>query len=320
MDTTTLGRTGLNVSVAVLGAGGSSRLGMKNGATQSQAAELVRMAIDHGITMIDTAANYGTEGAVGEGVEGRRDQVVISTKARCHKPGTPLDSLDFVTREELRGSVETSLKNLRTDYVDILHLHGIRPHQYDYCLNELVPELQRLQEEGKVRFLGITEAFGVDLEHVTMKRAVADGVWDVLMLGFNYVNHSNAREVLPAAQEKNLGVMAMYAVRGALARKETLDNLVRELIEKGEVSADIAGEVGDLTSLLVQGGVAGTLTEAAYRFCRHAPGISVVLTGTGKFQHLEQNIASIKGAPLPAEVTEKLHRMFGNVVSATGDL
>src|SRR5690606_23897026 len=128
-------------------------------------------------------------------------------------------------------------------------------------------------------YIGITEAFGADLEHETMKRAIADGVWDVLMLGFNYLNQSNAREVLPAAQEKNLGVMAMYAVRGALARTETLDNLVRELIERGEVSADVAAEVGDLTSLLVRGGVAGSLTEAAYRFCRHTPGISVVLTG-----------------------------------------
>jgi len=320
MDITTLGRTGLEVSVAVLGAGGNSRLGMKQGASQSQAAELVRKAIDQGVNMIDTASVYGTEGAVGEGVAGRRDQVVISTKARCTREGAPFDSLEFASAEDLRKSVEQSLKNLGTDYIDILHMHGVRPNQYDHCLNDLVPELQRLQEQGKIRYLGITEGFGFDLEHETMKRSIADGVWDVLMLGFNFVNQSNAREVLPAAQEKNLGVMAMYAVRGALARQETLNKLVHDLIEKREIPTDVANDVGDLSALLIRGSVAGTLTEAAYRFCRHTPGISVVMTGTGKFQHLEQNIASIKGGPLPPEVLEKLQTMFGSVITATGDL
>src|SRR5580698_1732940 len=81
MDTVVLGRTGLEVSVAGLGCGGHSRLGMARGESVHHAADIVRRALDLGITLIDTARAYGTEEAVGLGVKGRRDQAVISTKA-----------------------------------------------------------------------------------------------------------------------------------------------------------------------------------------------------------------------------------------------
>ncbi|WP_217539744.1 hypothetical protein, partial [Stenotrophomonas sp. GbtcB23] len=75
-----------------------------------------------------------------------------------------------------------------TDRTDILHLHGVRPQQYQFCLDHLVPEMLRLLEAGKIRFLGVTESFGVDTEHMVMRRAVADKVWDVLMLGYNFAS------------------------------------------------------------------------------------------------------------------------------------
>ncbi len=321
MQTAILGRTGLKVSIACLGAGGHSRLGRRAGATEAEAADLVRAAVDRGITIVDTAPGYGTEALVGAGLKGIRDGVVVSSKARATKVGSSYDthdSLDFVTRQDLRDSVEASLSALRTDRIDILHMHGVRPQQYAHCRDVLLPELARLRDEGKIRYLGITEGFGVDQEHRVMHEAVADGAWDVLMLGYNFVNPSAAKLVLPAAREKNIGIMCMYAVRGALANRDSLKVLVEKLIRQGEVDAANVYR-DDPGGFLVDSGTARSLTEAAYRFCRHTPGIDVVMTGTGNLHHLEENIASIGGGPLPPEILQRLASAFGNVRTATGD-
>jgi L-galactose dehydrogenase len=318
MDTVTLGRTALEVSVVALGAGGHSRLGIRRGASEAEAAELVRAAVGRGITIIDTAPVYGTEPVVGAGLVGLRDGVVISSKVRTTVAGSAHDGGDFIAPAAVRESVEASLRALRTDRIDILHLHGVRPHQYEFCLNHLAPEMLKLREQGKIRFLGITEGFGVDAEHEVMRRAAHDGVWDVLMLGHNFVNPSAAELVLPHAQASGLGVMCMYAVRGALARRDTLQALVDRLVAQGEVDRG-AADRDDPAAFLVADGVAGSLTEAAYRFCRHTPGIDVVMTGTGSLAHLDQNIASIQGKPLPADVLQRLTAIFRRVRTATGD-
>ncbi len=314
---TTLGRTGLRVSVAGLGAGGHSRLGMRRGASEADAADLVRAAVDLGITMIDTAPAYGTESAVGAGVAGRRDGVVLSSKVRSTRSGSSFDSSDYITAADLKASVEASLGKLRTDFIDILYLHGVRPQQYDFCLNELLPELQRLRDQGKIRFLGVTEGFGADRDHVMLQRAIADGVWDVLMVGYNFVNPSAGRLVLPQAMEKNLGIVAMYAVRGALADKASLKSLVQKLVDRGEVDRS-AIDLDDPSGFLFRD-AALSLTEAAYRFCRHSAGIDVVLTGTGNLQHLRDNIAAINRPPLPHDVRQRLDAAFDRVASETGD-
>src|ERR1700761_2365236 len=83
MQYTTLGRTGLRVSVAGLGTGGFSRLGLKSGQTEDESARLIHEAYDLGINFIDTAANYGTEGVVGRALKTLpRDKVVVATKAQ----------------------------------------------------------------------------------------------------------------------------------------------------------------------------------------------------------------------------------------------
>src|SRR4051794_27496316 len=83
METTKLGRTGLTVSVAGLGTGGFSRLGLRAGKTETEAARLIHEAIGLGVNLIDTAPSYGTEGIVGQALKTiPRDQVVIATKAQ----------------------------------------------------------------------------------------------------------------------------------------------------------------------------------------------------------------------------------------------
>src|ERR1044071_6901523 len=123
MDYTTLGRTGLKVSVAGLGCGGPSRLGMRSGGGgEANAIAIIREAIDLGVNFIDTAENYRTEGVVGKAIAGiPRDRVVISTKKTL--PARE----DYNLEKEFQRGVEQSLKLLGTDYIDIYHLHGVEP-------------------------------------------------------------------------------------------------------------------------------------------------------------------------------------------------
>jgi L-galactose dehydrogenase len=315
---TILGRTGLTVSVAGLGAGGRSRIGQSTGASFEQSVAIVEAAIDRGVTFIDTAARYGTEPIVGAALQGKRDGIVISTKQWVVSGTSGQQGTDFVTATDFRRSIEDSLQALRTDRIDILHLHGVSTHQYQHCLDELIPELDRLRQAGKVRFFGITEAFNVDTRHQMLKRAIADDVWDVIMVGLNFINQTALEQILPEARNQRIGTLCMYAVRWGLVDLQQAKILIEEAIRRGEIDpahVDLADPFG----FLEEDGRTMTLAEAAYRFCRHAPGIDVVLTGTSRLDHLESNLRSIQGPPLPPAVLAQLTAMFGNVSSITGN-
>jgi L-galactose dehydrogenase len=315
MQTTVLGRTGLTVSVAGFGCGGHSRAGQTAGLTEDQSADLIRAAFDLGVNLVDTAQTYGTEPVVGKAIAGRRDKVVVCTKTRINRPGTDFNSNDLVGGADIRRNVEASLGKLRTDHVDVLQLHGVRPNQYDHAVSHILPELRAMQAEGKIRFVGVTEGFGTDREHVMLSRALDDGNWDVLMVGCNFVNHSIGRAVLPKAIEKNVGTLCMYAVRGAIADPRKLSVLIAQLVKTGELDADAAQrlEALDLPRKY------GSMIEAAYRFCRHMPGLTVTLFGTSKLDHLKANIATLNKPPLADEDIKALKAIFGRVVSANAD-
>lgn len=321
MNYTILGRTGLRVSRVGLGCGGHSRLGMMRGASEVEASEVVRAAVGMGINFIDTAESYGTEGAVRRGIEGvSREKVVISTKASV-RPGWEGDRH---TAGEFRERVEGCLRRLGTEYVDVFHVHGVRAEEYGYVRGVIRPELERLREEGKVRWVGITEAFGPDTTHAMLGPAVEkDGaMWDVVMVGHNVLNPSARGRVLVHTRRQRIGTLCMFAVRNAMSDEKILRETVRGLVERGEVGAgevDVESPLGFLVGEGVSGGVAGSVVEAAYRFCVHEPGMDVVLSGTGNVGHLEENVRSLLGPRLPGEVLEKLERLFGKVDSVSGN-
>ncbi|MEZ0326967.1 MAG: aldo/keto reductase [Fimbriimonas sp.] len=308
MEYTTLGKTGLKVSRMGLGCGGHSRLGLGTGKSEADAVAIVKQALSLGVTFIDTAESYGTEVAVGKGIEGfARDQLVISTKA-----GIGWQDRN-ATRAEMRERVNACLTRLGTEWIDVFHLHGVRVENYAYGRDELVPELVKLKEEGKIRFIGITEAFGPDPRHQMLTPAVEDDCWEVVMVGFNILNQSARDRILETTQRKGIGTLCMFAVRRALSNPESLRKVVGELVEAGEVDRDAV----DLADPL--GFLEGSVTEAAYRFARHEAGLDVILSGTGDLQHLRENAASINAPPLPPATVERLRAIFGRVDSVSGN-
>ena len=312
MEFSTLGRTGLKVSVAGLGCGGSSRLGLRDKKSEKECIALVRRALELGVNFLDTAEVYGTEGIVGKAVSAvPRDRIVLSTKKTFPLAGSRDPA------RQLRKSLEQSLRRLGTDYVDIYHLHGVEPKHYPHA-SELLPPLVKLREEGKVRFLGVTEAFVEDPTHRMLQQALEDGYWDVVMVGFNLLNQLARALVFPKTRERNIGVLNMFAVRRALSRPERLREVWAELVRKGLVDPSACNPKDPLDFLLKEG-TASTTVDGAYRYCRYEPGVHVVLSGTGSVEHLEANIASILKPPLPAVVLARLEEMFAGVDCITGN-
>lgn len=318
MQQVRLGRTGLQVGVAALGAGGASRLGQARGASFGHSVSLVKAALDEGVTLIDTAQGYGTEPIVGEALKGVRDGVVISTKISMHAGGgDPAGIEGLIHREELRRRLEKSLSALKTDYIDILHLHGVAPDQYPHCRDELVPALQDFRTEGLIRFPAVSERFQQDTGHRMLVEALADDCWDVVMCGYNFLNQTAASSVLPKTMAQDVGTLCMYAVRGTLGNPDHTRKLIAELVASGEI--DPADLDDDPLGFLLAPDGAPSLADIAYRFCRHTSGIDVVITGTGDPHHLSDNIRSINGPPLPEEMTTRLRKIFAKVSSRTGD-
>jgi L-galactose dehydrogenase len=318
MEQVVLGRTGLQVTVGSLGAGGYSRLGQAYGASFEDSVQVVRSAIDGGMNFVDTAASYGTEPIVGAALSGIRDDVVLSTKAHVVKSGTSkeFDPAGFVTGAEFARGVEESLTRLRTDHVDVLHLHGVIESQYRYCVDELLPAMERLRAEGKIRFTGISERFYLDPSHRMLELALADDLFDVMMVGMNIINPSARHHILPTAAAKDVGVQCIYAVRGQLATTEGQRAVVQQVIDSGEVDpADV--DLDDPLGFLVDPEVADSVVEACYRFDRHSPGVTTVVTGTGSVDHLRDNIRSIAKPALPDAVVERIEKVFGRVSSVS---
>jgi L-galactose dehydrogenase len=310
MEYRTFGRTGLEVSVCGLGGGGESRLGLKKGSTEEQAIAVVRRAVELGITYVDTAPNYGTEDVIGRALEGRRDDVVLSSKMLPRRNDGSL-----VTRDDVRGELEGTLRRLRTDVVDVYHLHRTRPDDYQYAIDEIVPELLRLRDQGKVRALGISESTGSDARHSMLSRALEDDCWDVIMTGFTFFNQS-ARDVLfPTTIEKDVAVEIMASARSYFSRPDRLAEEIGRLVDAGVIGHDEIDPTDPLGFLEHEGGVRST-TEASYRFVAHEPGVHVVLVGTGNPAHLEENVRALSSGPLPPAVHERLVRLFGHLSMA----
>jgi aryl-alcohol dehydrogenase-like predicted oxidoreductase len=308
MEYTTLGRTGLRVSVAGLGCGGFSRLGLGTGGSEEGAIGIIHAAIDLGVNLFDTAAAYGTEPVLGKALRAvPRDKVVICTKAPFGV------SNPNATPESAVRSLDRSLQALGTDYIDVYQLHGVAPRAYDHALQVIAPALLREKEKGKFRHLGISETAPGDPDHAMVQRASRDRVWDVAMIAFHMM-HQNARErAFPLTREHRVGTLLMFAVRNIFSRPERLAATLRELAADGLVPQALADSADPLGFLVHEGGASGVI-DAAYRFVRHEPGVDVALFGTGDEAHLRSNIASLLKPPLPSADQARLATLFGGLV------
>jgi len=306
MQTTILGRTGLTVSRMGVGAGGPSQIGRKTGLSENESADLLRHAFDQGINFVDTAEGYGTEPIVGQALQDRdRSSIIVSTKKSTRR--------QEITAQNLQASLDHSLKNLGTDYIDLYNLHGVVPQDYPRLVTDIYPILQKAQDQGKIRFVGLSEMFNEDLGHTMLQMALTDDLWDVLMVGFNLLNQTAREKVFAQAIEQNVGIQIMFAVRKALSHPDNLRAFVADLVQKGQIEPT---DIDDFPAFLLA--QTTSLPDAAYRFCRDEPGVHIVLSGTGNAEHLDANLTSFAQMSLSQDTRDRLKYIFRHVDSTTG--
>src|SRR5207245_6496592 len=173
---------------------------------------------------------YGTEAVLGKALKAvPREKVVLATKAPFNVSNPNSSAASAV------ASLDNSLRQLATDYIDIYQLHGVAPAAYDHAREIIAPALLKEKVKGKFRHLGITETAPHDPEHRMLQRAVADGLWDVAMVGFHMM-HQNARNaVFPLTREHRVGTLLMFAVGNIFFSAGELPATMRGLVAAREV-------------------------------------------------------------------------------------
>ena len=315
MEYTNLGNTGIRASVAGLGCGGGSRLGQARGLSTQESVALVRVAMDLGVNYLDTAAVYGTEAIVGEAIKAvPRDEIFVATKATIRKGG------DLLPVEDMIASLENSLREIDTDYVDVFQFHAVPPALYDRIREEYAPAFLREKEKGKIRHLGLTETPPNDPAGEMLIKASQDPVWEVVMLGFHMMHQVARRNCFPGTMKNGIGTAIMFVVRSIFSIPGRLEETMATLAADGKVPAWLTESDHPLSFLIHENGGAKSVIDAAYRYARHEPGTDVILFGSGIEEHIRTNIGSILGPPLPEADVAKLEALFGHLEGVGLDL
>lgn len=306
MEYRILGNTGLRVSRLGLGSGGPSRLGQATGRSREEMQRLVGAARDLGVTLFDTAPGYGeAEAILGRALAGEpRDELVIATKAR------PKLAWGRLAGFRLRRSVERSLRRLRVEALDLLQFHSVAPHELDGVVERLLPVAEELRERGDVRFLGLTEAYRADPGHVTARRALESGRFDVVMAGIHLLDQSAAEPVFGECARRGVGGIAMFAVRHLLRDESTLRAGLERLAAAGQIPGELTRADSPLQRVL--GRPVPSVPGLAYRYVAGVPGVTAILTGASRPEHLRANLAAVLD-PLPEAEIAALRDAFGAV-------
>jgi L-galactose dehydrogenase len=269
-----LGKTGLRVSM--LGYGASPLGGVFRNVDDAEGIRTVHTAIELGINFIDVSPYYGlakAEFVLGKALQSiPRDQYYLATKVGRYG----VDQFDFSARR-VTESVDESLARLNVDYVDVIQCHDIEFGSLDQVIDETLPSLRKLQQQGKVRFVGIT---GLPLRiyrHV-LDRAELD---TVLSYCHYSLNDAALEELVPYLQEKRVGIinasplsMGLLSNRGAPgwhpASGEIKAACARAAESCHERGADIA--------------------RLAVQFSTSCPALATTLVGTADPDNLKKNV------------------------------
>jgi aryl-alcohol dehydrogenase-like predicted oxidoreductase len=216
----TLGRTGIQVSPFALGA---MMFGAVGNTDHDDSTKIIHRALDAGINFVDTADVYSggeSEEILGKALEGRRDDVVIATKARFpldFRPGStapPVPNRSGASRRWLVRALEGSLRRLRTDYVDLFQIHQPDP---ETDIEETLSVLTDLQREGKIRTFGTSSMPAHDIVRshwIAERRGLARPRTE--QPPYSILDRGIERDVLPVAQEFGMGTLVWSPLAGGL--------------------------------------------------------------------------------------------------------
>lgn len=229
VDRRVLGRTKASVSMLGLGLGTVFKKSYE--ADKDVAMGLLDRAVEHGVNYWDIARNYGTEHMVGPAVERHRKNIFLVSKSATR------------TYDGFLKDLETSLKELRTDHLDVYHVHNLSPKtdpDLDVVEKGAVRAARRAKEEGMIRNYGITGHSGPDI----LMHGIRNWDPDVLLTTFPCNRPEDGRyedELLPLAVENGTGVVAMKTVRHAREADLRGSDLIRYALSLSGITTAIVG-------------------------------------------------------------------------------
>jgi aryl-alcohol dehydrogenase-like predicted oxidoreductase len=314
MDYRQLGRSGLRVSALTLGTmtfGGGGNFAKVGNTGVEGARRQVDMALDAGVNLIDTADVYSTgvsEEIVGEAIKGRRDDVLLATKARMRMGEGPNDA--GLSRHHLIRACEASLRRLGTDHIDLYQVHewdGQTP------LEETLGALDDLQRAGKIRYAGcsnysgwqLSKALGVS-ERLGLVRFVSQQVY------YSLQARDVEYELMPAGLDQGVGMLVWSPLAGGLLsgkyrRGQAMPEGSRHLTDWNEPPVRDEEQTYDVIEAVVEigadHGVSAAQVALAWLLAR--PGISSLVVGARTDEQLADNLAAAT-LELSADETARL--------------
>ena len=300
----TLGRTGLEVTK--LGFGAMELRGTDHFPLLSpkEASDILNGVLDEGINYIDTSPDYGySEELIGQHISHRRDEFILASKCGC-----PVEPPDIAfeerkphsfTREIIRAGVEQSLERMKTDYLDVVQFH-VSPSRQVLEENDSVAELQALQQEGKVRFIGMSGTIPELGDHIDM------GVFDVFQVPYSLLEREHEDLIHKAAQSGAGVVIRGGVARGVIVKDESIIDDYPEFLRPGFRArrrmwgnTRVDDLLGDMSPI-----------EFMLRFTITNPDMSTTIVGTSNPSHLKNNVRVASKGLLPDELFEAARSRF----------
>jgi aryl-alcohol dehydrogenase-like predicted oxidoreductase len=298
-----LGQSGFKVPVLSFGTGtfgGSSEFFRAWGETDvTEATRLVDICLDAGITMFDTADVYSagmSEEILGKAIAGRRDKVIIATKASFPMGAGPNDRGN--SRHHLLSACEASLRRLGTDYIDIYQMHGFDPLS---PVEETLSTLDTLVRGGKVRYIGCSNFSGW---HLMKSIATSDRYgWPRYVAHqayYSLVGRDFEWELMPLGRDQNVATLVWSPLgwgrlTGKLRRNQpppAVSRLPRTAAIGPQVSDDLLYRVVDALDAIAKE-TGKTVTQIALNWLTRKPTIASVIVGARNEEQLRQNLGAI---------------------------
>ena len=319
MEMRTFGRTGLRVSILGFGCGAVGGL-MVRGAPEDQERAVAR-ALEAGVNYFDTAAMYGngeSEKNLGRVLAKLKPDVVVGTKVR-------IPSADFGRiGVAVAGSLEASLRRMGREQVDIFHLHnaitsngGGESLSAKTVLEEVVPAFEKLRQQGKMRFLGITAVGDTPALH----QVIDARAFDSAQVSYNMLNPSAGSALAVGYPAQDYGRMfdhTQAAGVGVVGIRVLAGGALSGAAERHPIASPPPDPIGSASNYtgdlqrarrllpLVQQGYAGSLPEAAVRFAITHPAMGTILVGMATLAEFEQALAAVNKGPLSQAALDSL--------------
>jgi aryl-alcohol dehydrogenase-like predicted oxidoreductase len=298
----TLGKTGLRVSV--LGFGGSE-IGYQ-AVAQKTVDKILNTALDAGINVIDTAECYADgEVLIGKAIARRRSEVVLMTKCGHAPLGSAADRAGGYAQPDwdpalLARSIDRSLKNLRTDHVDVMQFHS--PPLATLKDGRVIEVLHRARERGQARFVGCS----ADSDEAVY--AVECGAFDTLQISVSIADQEAIDRVLPKAAARGMGVIVKRPIANAAWRhgkRPPADWYTRPYWDRlQKLDYDFIGRDAEHS------------VDVALRFTLGTAGVTTAIVGTTRPERIAQNIAHAGSGPLPPVEYDAIRSRWRAVASA----